>query len=163
MPQAIVPVERIESRIMLIRGQKVMVDSDLAELYGVSTKRLNEQVKRNRDRFPADFMFKLTAKEKAEVVANCDHLQTLKFSPGLPHAFTEHGAIEVSVYVVRAFVKLREMLGTHKELAGKLAELEGRVEAHDENITALFEAIRQLMEPPPKPRKRIGFAVESKS
>jgi hypothetical protein len=173
--QAIVPVERIESRILLIRGQKVMLDSDLAGLYGVSTKRLNEQVKRNQNRFPADFMFRLTAKEKAEVVANCDHLQTLKFSPGLPHAFTEHGAImvasvlntpramEVSVYVVRAFVALREMLGAHKELAGKLAELESRVEAHDEHITALFEAIRQLMEAPAKPRKRIGFAVESKS
>jgi hypothetical protein len=91
--QAIVPVERIESRILLVRGQKVMLDSDLAELYGVSTKRLNEQAKRNWDRFPTDFMFKLTAKEKAEVVANCDHLQKLKFSPGLPHAFTEHGAI----------------------------------------------------------------------
>ena len=153
----------------------LILDSDLAELYGARSKRLNEQVKRNRNRFPADFMFKLTAKEKAEVVANCDHLKTLKFTPGLPHAFTEHGAImvasvlntpramEVSVYVVRAFVKLREMLGTQKELAGKLAELESRVEAHDEHITALFEAIRQLMEPPAKPRKRIGFAVESKS
>src|SRR5271169_3335046 len=115
----LVPVERIESRILLIRSQKVLVDSDLAELYGVSTKRLNEQVKRNQNRFPADFMFKLTAKEKTEVVANCDHLPSLKFSPGLPNAFTEHGAImvasvlntpramEVSVYVVRAFVKLR--------------------------------------------------------
>jgi hypothetical protein len=173
--QAIVPVERIESHILLIRGQKVMLDSDLAGLYGVSTKRLNEQVKRNQDRFPADFMFKLTAREKAEVVANCDHLQKLKFYPGLPNAFTEHGAImvasvlntpraiDVSVYVVRAFVKLREILGTHKELAGKLTELESRVEAHDEHLTELFEAIRQLMEPPPKPRKRIGFAAESES
>jgi hypothetical protein len=163
--QAIVQVERIESRIQLIRGQKVMVDSDLAELYGVNTKRLNEQVKRNQNRFPADFMFKLTAMEKAEVVANCHHLQTLKFSPGLPNTFTEHGAImvasvlntplaiEVSVYVVRTFVKLREMLGAHRELAGKLAELEGRVEAHDENITALFEAIRQLMHPPRKTKE----------
>jgi hypothetical protein len=91
--QAIVPVERIGSRILLIRDQKVMLDSDLAGLYGVSTKRLNEQVKRTRNRFPADFMFKLTAKEERVVVANCDHLPTLKFSPGLPSAFTEHGAI----------------------------------------------------------------------
>lgn len=83
----------IESRILLIRGQKVMLDSDLAKLYGVSTKRLNEQVKRNQKRFPADFMFKLTAKEKAEVVANCDHLSRLRFSPVLPNAFTEHGAL----------------------------------------------------------------------
>lgn len=171
----IVPVERIESRILLIRGHKVMLDSDLAELYRVSTKRLNEQVKRNKDRFPGDFMFKLTAKEKAEVVAICDHLQRLKFSPALPYAFTEHGAImvasvlnapraiEVSVYIVRAFIKLREIIGTHKELARKLAELERRIEAHDEDITALFEAIRQLMEPPEKAGKRIGFSPETKS
>lgn len=146
-----------------------MLDLDLAELYQVGTKRLNEQVKRNKGRFPADFMFQLTAKEKAEVVANCDHLKRLKFSPTLPYAFTEHGtimvasvlnsprAIEVSIYVVRAFIKLREMLGTHKKLALKLGELEKRIEANDEEITALFEAIRQLVEPTTKPQKRIGF------
>ncbi|HKF50797.1 MAG TPA: ORF6N domain-containing protein [Candidatus Acidoferrales bacterium] len=167
--RAIVPAGRIESRILLIRGHKVMLDLDLAELYHVGTKRLNEQVKRNKSRFPADFMFQLTAKEKAEVVANCDHLKRLKFSPTLPYAFTEHGtimvasvlnsprAIEVSVYVVRAFIKLREMLGTHKKLALKLAELEKRIEANDEEITALFEAIRQLVEPPTKSQRRIGF------
>jgi hypothetical protein len=117
---AVIPVERIETKILLIRGQKVMVDADLAELYDVPTKRLNEQVKRNRARFPADFVFRLTTQEKAEVVANCDHLNRLRFSPALPYAFTEHGAImaaavlnsaraiEVSVYVVRAFVRLRE-------------------------------------------------------
>jgi hypothetical protein len=88
-----VAVERIQRLIFLIRGKKVMLDADLAQLYGVSTKRLNEQVKRNRDRFPGDFMFQLTAKEKREVVANCDHLSRLKFSPALPYAFTEHGAI----------------------------------------------------------------------
>ncbi len=166
---AIVPVERIESRILLIRCYKVMLDSDLAEPYGVRTRRLNEQVKRNKNRFRADFMFRLMAKEKAEVVANCDHLQKIKFSPALPYAFTEHGAImvagvlnspraiEVSVYVVRAFVKLREVLGTHKELVRKLAELEKRIEAHDEEITAVFEAIRQLMAPPARKRPQIGF------
>ncbi len=150
-----------------------MLDADLAALYGVSTKRLNEQVKRNRLRFPRDFMFQLTAGEKAEVVANCDHLQRLKFSPGLPYTFTEHGAImvasvlntsravEVSVYVVRAFVKLREMMGPHKELAGKLNELEKTVETHDENIRALFAAIRRLMAPPIKKRPRIGFRAET--
>jgi hypothetical protein len=143
---SVLPIDRIATRILLIRGQKIMLDSDLAELYGVSTKRLNEQVRRNQRRFPADFMFSLTEKEKAEVVANCDHLQQLKFSAALPNAFSEHGAImaasvlntpraiEVGVYVVRAFVKLREMLGAHKELAGKLAELESRVEAHDEHL-----------------------------
>lgn len=172
--RAIMPAERIESRILLIRGHKVMLDTDLAELYRVGTKRLNEQVKRNKNRFPADFMFQLTTKEKAGVVANCDHLRRLKFSPTLPYAFTEHGtimvasvlnsprAIEVSVYVVRAFIKLREMLGSHKKLALKLAELEKRIEANDDEITALFEAIRQLMEPPAKSEKRIGFFPKAK-
>jgi len=89
----IVPVEKIGRSILFIRGEKVMLDVDLAVLYGVTTKRLNEQVKRNRDRFPEDFMFQLAEKEKAEVVANCDHLKMLKFSPHLPYAFTEHGAI----------------------------------------------------------------------
>jgi len=91
--KSIIPVEAIERRILLIRRQKVMLDSDLAQLYGVSTKRLNEQVKRNRKRFPSDFMFQLSEQEKSEVVANCDHLKNLKFSPVLPSAFTEHGAI----------------------------------------------------------------------
>ena len=166
---ALVPIERIESLIFLIRGHKVMIDADLAELYGVTTKRLNEQVKRNKGRFPRDFMFQLTAKEKAEVIANCDHLQKLKFSSALPYAFTEHGAVmlasvlnspvavEASIQVVRAFVKLREILGTHRKLAVKLMELESRMQGHDDDITALFEAIRQLMEPSDKPARRIGF------
>lgn len=160
---------RIEHQILVIRGQKVMVDADLAALYGVPTKRLNEQVKRNKERFPLDFMFQLDEVEKAEVVANCDHLTRLKFSPANPFAFTEHGAVmvasvinseravEVSVYVVRAFVKLRELLGTHKKLAQKLAQLERRVESHDDHIHSLFEAIRQLMEPPASRSRRIGF------
>jgi hypothetical protein len=167
---AIVPVERIESRILLIRGRKVMLDSDLAELYGVTTKRLNEQVKRNNERFPADFMFQLTFEETKSLRSQ---IATSNRGRGgrryRPYAFTEHGAImaasvlnshraiEVSVYVVRAFVKLREMLRTHKELARKLGELEKRIEGHDEEIMTLFEAIRQLMEPPEKPSKRIGF------
>jgi hypothetical protein len=169
--EALVPPERIERTILLIRGHKVMLDADLAELYGVTTKRLNEQVKRNRNRFPDDFMFQLTAKEKAEVVANCDHLVKLKFSSALPNAFTEHGAImvasvlntkraiEVSLFVVRAFIKLREMLASHKELAHKLAELERRLESHDEAIQSLFSAIRQLMTPPEPKRRPIGFRL----
>ncbi len=173
--QAIVPASGIESRILLIRGSKVMLDSDLAELYQVSTKRLNEQVKRNRVRFPADFMFQLTAAEKAEVVANCDHLKKLKFSPVLPYAFTEHGAVmlasvlnspvavQASIRVVRAFVRLREVLATHKELARKLTELEQRIETHDDHIIALFEAIRQLTSLPERPRRRIGFSAAAKS
>lgn len=94
--QSVVHTEDIERRILIVRGQKVMLDADLAELYGVTTKRLNEQVKRNRGRFPRDFMFQLATQEKTEVVANCDHLQRLKFSPVLPYAFTEHGAIMVA-------------------------------------------------------------------
>jgi hypothetical protein len=172
--QAMEPARGIESRILLIRGCKLMLDSDLAVLYQVSTKRLNEQVKRNRNRFPGDFMFKLTAAEKAEVVANCDHLKKLKFSPVLPYAFTEHGAVmlasvlnspvavQASIQVVRAFIRLREFLTTHKELARKLTDLERRVETHDEHITALFEAIHQLMKPPERPKKQIGFSPAAK-
>ena len=172
--KALIPVEVIEQRILLIRGQRVMLDADLAGLYGTTTKRLNEQVKRNRARFPEDFMFQLTTKEKAEVVANCDHLAKLKFSPVLPNAFTEHGAImvasvlntqraiQVSVFVVRAFVKLREMLSTHKELAHKLALLERKLQNHDESIRSLVAAIRQLMTPPEPKRRPIGFIGEEK-
>ncbi|MGO8817248.1 MAG: ORF6N domain-containing protein [Terriglobia bacterium] len=168
--RTVVPADRIESRIFLIRGCKIMLDSDLAELYQVSTKRLNEQVKRNVKRFPGDFMFKLTAAEKAEVVANCDHLKMLKFSPVLPNAFPEHGAVmlasvlnspvavQASIRVVRAFIRLREVLATHSELATKFTGLERRLETHDADITTLFKAIRQLMKPPKPPSRRIGFS-----
>ena len=164
-------VEQIESRIFLIRGQKVMLDADLAELYGVETKRLHEQVRRNAERFPEDFMFRLTAIEKAEVVANCDHLAKLKYSPSLPYAFTEHGAlmlgnvlkseraVEVSLMVVRAFVHLRELVSGNKELAQKLNQLERKVGAHDRAIAELINAIRELMMPlEPKKKRPIGFA-----
>jgi hypothetical protein len=173
--KSIIPVEAIERRILLNRRQKVMMDSDLAQLYGVSTKRLNEQVKRNRKRFPADFMFQLSEKEKSEVVANCDHLHNLRFSPVLPHAFTEHGAImlasilnsrravDVSIYVVRAFVNLRETLAKHKTLAQKLSELERRFEKHDEEIQSLFHAIRGLMTPPEPSRRKIGFILRERA
>ncbi|MDD5300540.1 MAG: ORF6N domain-containing protein [Gallionella sp.] len=167
----IASVAQIESRIFLIRGQKVMLDADLAELYGVETRVLNQAVKRNLERFPEDFMFQLTATEKAEVVTNCDHLAKLKFSPSLPYAFTEHGtimaasvlnsprAIETSVHVVRAFVHMRELLSGHKELALKLAQLERKVGAHDKAIAEIINAIRQLMAPSEPNKKRpIGFA-----
>ena len=171
--KTIVKVSRIQQRILLIRGVKVMVDADLAEAYGVPTRRLNEQVRRNLDRFPDDFMFQLTAEEKAEVIANCDHLEKLKFSKALPLVFTEHGAImaasvlnspkavEVSVFVVRAFVQLRETIAGHKELARKVARLERKLGDHDEQIMVLVEAIKQLMDPklPPKTR-RIGFQAD---
>ena len=174
MPESLspVPLESITSRIFLIRGQKVMLDSDLADLYGVTTSALNQSVKRNKDRFPSDFVFQLTGKEKEEVVTNCDHLSRLKFSPSPPYAFTEHGAlmlgnvlkspraIQVSLMIVRAFVKLREMLSTHKEVAQKIEELERKLAVHDEAIIRLFEAIRQLMEPPMENRKQIGFTPD---
>ena len=167
--RSIAVVQQIDSRILLIRGHRVMLDADLAEVYGTTTKALNQAVKRNRERFPAEFMFQLTRREKNEVVTNCDHLRKLKYSPNFPFAFTEYGAVmlasvlnspiavQASIAVVRAFIRLREILATHKELARKLKELENRIEGHDEEITALFDAIRELMESPEKPSKQIGF------
>ena len=170
----IVPTERIESRILLIRGQRVMLDRDLAELYGVETKNLNRQVKRNPERFPSEFMFQLTLSEKNELVTNWHRFNSLKHSTVLPFVFTEYGAlmlasvlnspraIEAGIFVVRAFVKLREILSTHKELAQKLKELEYKIETHDEQITAIFEAINQLLIPPPVIKRKIGFEVKEK-
>jgi hypothetical protein len=123
--EMMIPDEVIMSKIMVVRGVKVMIDNDLAELYGVTTKRLNEQVKRNIKRFPEDFMFQLTAEEKQEVVANCDHLKRLMFSPNMPYAFTEHGAvmlasvlnsdraITVNIQIVRVFSRMRQLLDGH--------------------------------------------------
>jgi hypothetical protein len=169
--QEIVPLGQIEQRIYLIRGQRVMLDADLADLYGVPTKRLNEQVARNLERFPEDFMFQLTQAEAARLRSQ---IATSSLGRGgrryRPYAFTEHGAImaasvlkseqavKISVHVVRAFVKLREMLSTHRQLAQKLEALERRLDGHDEQIRVLLTAIRELMAPPPEPaRKRIGF------
>lgn len=164
-----IPDEIVINKILLLRDRKVMIDKDIAELYGVSTKRLNEQVKRNDKRFPEDFMFQLTQEEKDEVVANCDHLKTLKYSPNLPFVFTEHGAvmlasvlnsdraIEVNIQIVRIFTRMRQMLLTNKDILLKLEQLENRVSSHDENIKMIFEALKQLLNPPHEPRKRIGF------
>ena len=165
--RALIAATRIEESILLLRGHKVLLDSTLATLYGVRTKSLNQAVKRNAARFPRDFVFRLTPEEKTEVVTNCDHLARLRFSPNLPYAFSEHGAImaanllnssraiETSVQVVRAFVRLRQMIATNKELAKRLNELEAR---YDRQFKAVFDAIRELMTPPPaKPRRRIGF------
>ena len=168
--KSIVEVGTIQQRILLIRGEKVIIDADLAEAYGVTTKALNQAIRRNADRFPPDFMFRLTKEEKLEVVTNCDHLQKLKFSPVNPFVFTEHGAImaasvlnstkaiEVSVFVVRAFVQLRQTIAEHKELARKIAQLERKLSDHDDQILVMVEAIKQLMDPklPPK-KRRIGF------
>ena len=167
-----IPSVVIENKILFIRGRKVLLDADLAELYGVTTKRLNEQVKRNLERFPLDFMFKLKNSEKEKVVANCDHLAHLRFSHSLPFAFTEHGAvmlasvlnspkaIEASLLVVRTFIRLREILSTHKKLAQKLKELELKIESHDQQIISIFEAIDQLLSPPEKPKRQMGFRLE---
>ncbi len=166
VPQVVV------SKIFLLRGQRVMLDADLAELYGVTTKRLNEQVKRNVDRFPEDFMFQLNAEEKVEVVANCDHLGRLRYSSSLPYAFTEHGAlmlgnvlkspraVEVSLLVVRAFVQIREMLSAHKDISAKLDQLERKLSSHDQAIAGVIDAIRQLMTPPAPTRRGIGFTAD---
>ena len=171
-PTSVVPLEHIERTILELRGQRVILDADLAKLYGVTTRRLNEQVRRNIERFPEDFMFQLTKEEKDEVVAKCDHLAKLKYSPHLPLAFTEHGAImaanvlnsqraiDVSVFVVRAFVRLREILAAHAQLSRKLDELERKVGEHDEAIRSLIAAIRQLMVPPKEKTRPIGFGVE---
>jgi hypothetical protein len=170
--RSVVGVQRIESLIYLIRGQKVMLDADLAELYGVETRVLKQAVRRNRNRFPSDFMFELTNKENRSLRSQNVILERGRYSKYLPFAFTEQGvamlstvlnserAIEVNIAIMRVFVRLREMMVTHKELALKLRELEGRIQEHDEQIVAIFEAIRQLMAPPEKPRKRIGFEVK---
>lgn len=172
-----IPVEHISRSILILRGQRVLLDAELAVLYGVTTKRLNEQVRRNLDRFPTDFMFQLSAEE----ATLRSQFATLKGGRGQhrkyrPYAFTEHGAImaatvlnsaraiEMSIYVVRAFLKLREMLASNKELARRFAQLEARLEKrltdHDKAIAAILSAIRQLMGPPPAKRRGIGFTAD---
>ena len=160
----------VESRILVLRDHKVILDTDLAELYGVSVKRLNEQVKRNEERFPADFMFQLTLTEHEALRSQ---FATSHMGRGgrryPPYAFTEHGAImaatvlnseravEMSVFVVRAFVRLREMLVNNRELATKIEELELRLDTHDTSIQDLIEAIKELMAPEPATGRKIGF------
>ena len=174
--EPLVPVEIIEKKILLIRGQKVMLDADLADLYGVETFNLNKAVKRNIDRFPMDFMFQITKEE----------MESLRFQFGiskitgrggrryLPYAFTEQGiamlssvlnsnrAVHVNIAIMRAFVKLRELLISHKDLAHKLDQLESKIERHDKEISSIFEAIRQLMAPPESPKRKIGFDLKEK-
>ena len=161
--------EEIEKIIFLIRGQRVMVGMDLARLYGVKTKELNRQVARNSRRFPSDFKFRLMKEEYASLRCQFGTLEKGRHSKYLPHAFTEQGvamlssvlrserAILVNVAIMRAFVRLKEMMGANKILAEKLAELESRVTNHDEDIRSLFETIRQMLEPAQKSERRIGF------
>jgi phage regulator Rha-like protein len=174
--QITVLAKRVDSKILLIRGQRVILDTDLAELYGVSTKQLNQQVKRNARRFPDDFVMQLSAEEAANLRSQ---IVTSSSSHGgrryLPHAFTEHGAImaasvlnseradDMSIFVVRAFVRMREALAANQQIMAKLTELEHRVESHDGNIQELIEAIRELMEPSPATSRRIGFSLSAGS
>lgn len=172
--RSIIPIERLDQRILLIRGHKVMLDADLAQLYGVTTFNLNKAVKRNLPRFPDDFMFQLTPKEH----------RALTFQTGIsktggrggrryrPYVFTEHGvamlssvlrserAIQVNIAIMRAFARFRQFLAAHKELADKLAELERKLVTHDREIQTIFEAIRQLMAPPDRLTRQIGFRTE---
>ena len=174
---ALIPAEQIEQAILLVRGQKVMLDRDLAGLYGVTTGNLNKAVKRNLDRFPADFMFQLTSEEYESLRFQFGILKRGQHAKYLPYAFTQEGvamlssvlrsnrAVQVNVAIMRAFVHLRETLSLHKELAVKLVALERKIEGHDTHIRTLFGAIRQLMtppEPPPKPERKIGFHVREK-
>ena len=161
--------EIVISKIILIRGLKVMIDKDLASLYRVSTKVLNQQVKRNRERFPEDFMFQLTQEEKDEVVTKCDHLKSLKYSPVLPLAFTEFGvmmlasvlkgetAIRVNIQIVRVFAKMREMVLANKDILLKLEQVENKLSQHDNQIEVIFNHIKELIDPPAATRRKIGF------
>lgn len=173
-PITVVPLENITQSILLSRGQKVLLDSDLARLYGVATKRFNEQVRRNIERFPDDFMFQLTAEEldllRSQIATSKPGRGGRRYTP---YVFTEHGAlmaamilnspraVEMSVYVVRAFVKLREMIASNQELARRLDDLEKRIErklaTHDQAITGIVKTIRQLMNPPESRKRSIGF------
>jgi hypothetical protein len=170
MNQSKVSISKIENKILIIRGQRVMIDADLSELYGTSTKALNQAVKRNINRFPPDFMFQLNSQEKFGVVTICDHLAGIKYSKSLPYAFTEHGAImaasvlnsakavEMSIFIVRAFIKLRELLSSNHVLGQKLAELEQKVGKQDEKIAAIIITIRKLIGDDKKGKtKTIGF------
>ena len=163
--------EKIEQQIFLIRGFKIMLDFDLALLYGVPTKRLNEQVKRNLKRLPDDFMFQLTPAEKNELVANCDQFKTLKHSTSNPYAFTEQGiamlssvlnsdkAIEVNIQIIRTFTKLRELMLIHKDLRIKIEAMEQK---YDTQFRIVFNAIKRLIDPPQKPKTPIGFVIPPK-
>lgn len=171
MSNHLITQDSIQTRILLIRNQRVMIDRDLAELFFVETKYLNRQVKRNIERFPKEFMFKLTEREKNELVTNWHRFQSLKHSSSLPYAFTEHGvamlatvlnsdiAIKTSISIIKTFIKLRYFIYTHKRLSQKLGKLERKIGKHDEEIQSIFEAIRQLTLLPEKPKRKIGFAI----
>lgn len=164
-----IPDEAVASKIFWVRGKKVMIDADLAELYGVATKRLNEQVKRNIKRFPKDFMFQLTQEEKQSLMVANAHLGRLKYSLNLPYAFTEHGAvmlasvlnseraIAVNVQIVRIFAQMRDLLLANKDILLKIEKLERKTAQFDEDIKLIFDHLKQLLAPAPSPMRKIGF------
>ncbi|MFA7231785.1 MAG: ORF6N domain-containing protein [Victivallaceae bacterium] len=165
----LMPVERIESKILLIRGQKVLLDRDLAELYQVSTKAFNQAVKRNQSRFPLNFMFQLTGTEKNELVTNCDRLDKLKYSSVLPYVFTEHGAlmsatvlnseraINVSILIVEAFIRMRELLMNNAKMTEKLKDIEDRMDTQEMNTIIIMDKLRALTNPTQNKTQKIGF------
>jgi len=167
-------IQTVEKAIHLVRGQRVMFDSDLAKIYGVTTMRLNEQLRRNKKRFPSDFAFQLTREEFTNLISQFAISRSHGGRRKLPWAFTEHGAImlasvlnsavaiDASVRVVRAFVRLREIISANAELAAKFAQLERRLDSHDEAIAQLFAAIRQLLAPAPEKKREIGFHVRER-
>lgn len=167
------PPKSIEALILTIRGHKVIIDADLATLYGVPTKALNQAIKRNADRFPDDFIFRLTKEEKLEVVTNCDHLVRLKFAKTLPSAFTEHGAImaamvlnspqavSMSVFVVRAFIQMREQIAANTAILKRLTEIDRTLLKHDSALREIYQKLLPLLQPPPDPpKRRIGFITD---
>ena len=164
----------VESLILTIRGCKVMIDSDLAAVYGVETRSLNQAVKRNGGRFPEDFVFQLKTAEKGEVITNCDHLAHLKFAKSLPYAFTEHGAlmaanilrseqaVQMSVFVIRAFVRLREQIAANTAILRRLAEIDKTLLQNDSALRDIYRKLMPLLQqrpdpPPAPPKRRIGF------
>jgi hypothetical protein len=174
MSKELIPLQRVAQKILLLRGERVLLDRDLAALYGVQTRALNQAVKRNANRFPGDFVFLLSREEIGRISQIVTSSSGLKFSKQV-RAFTEQGvamlssvlhsdrAVKVNIAIMRAFVKLREALETNRELAKKFAQLEKHVGKHDEEIGAIIDAIRQLMAPPEKPRREIGFHVRERA
>jgi len=167
-----VPIESIRRKIFVMRGERVMNDSDLAELYGIETKQLKRAVRRNLPRFPSDFMFELTLQEDKSLRSQFGALKRGTHAKYVPMAFTEQGvsmlssvlgskrAIEVNIAIMRAFVQIRRISSSQKQLSRKLQEIESRLEDHDESIEAIFETMQQLMTPPEKPKKQIGFEIK---
>ena len=172
-PPASISPDKLSSIILTVREQRVILDADLARVYGVETRTLNQAVKRNLNRFPAEFFFRLTLAEKNEVITNCDHLGKLRYAKALPLAFTEHGAlmaamvlsspraVAMSVYVIRAFLKMREEQAANAAILKRLAEIDKTLITHDAALRDIFQKLRPLLAPPPEPaRREMGFHIK---